>query len=294
MKNLCMILFSQGLFFGALVTFSATTQDVPLHQALAIMFSYVCIAAAGYIINDLFDVNIDLVNKPGKVLIGKVISRKMAYNWYAIFNLLGFIFSLYVAILTKQLLIGVAAILVIGFLYWYSAQLKKSFLWGNILVAGISAWSLTIMGFFAGHVFVQETALADKILWVTIIYTLFAFITSLIREVVKDVEDLEGDQLHGCTTMPVIWGLAKTKAYIYFLFTTLIVLLFGAIAVTAYLGWWILTGYSILLSCLVLALALVELKRARTPAAFSALSGRLKWLMLAGTLSLFYFIVETN
>ena len=107
--------------------------------------SNILIAAAGYMINDYFDVNIDQVNKPHKVVVGSYINRRMVIFWHLIFSVLGIFISTFVFPFQSYWHIHVTNFLAILFLWFYSTTFKKKFLVGNIMIAILTAWSIAIV-----------------------------------------------------------------------------------------------------------------------------------------------------
>ena len=172
--------------------------------------STVCIAAAGYIINDYFDVKIDLINKPQRVVIGRYLRRRVAMGVHQILNVIGCLIGLY---LSKW--IFVVDVLAVTMLWLYSAQFKRQPLIGNIIVSLLTALSFIILAIY----YRQNT---DMLL----IYALFAFGISLIREIIKDMQDIRGDARFGCRTLPIVWGLRRTKYLLYVLIGAFISSLF--------------------------------------------------------------------
>jgi 4-hydroxybenzoate polyprenyltransferase len=163
------------------------------------------IAAAGYIINDYYDVKIDLINKPERVVIGKEIARRYALLFHTMLSFTG------VAIgFLLNWKIGVINFFSAFLLWWYSNNLKRQPFIGNFVVAlltGVSVYLINIL-------YHMHQPLVG-------IYSIFAFGMTLIREIVKDMEDFKGDNTFGCKTLPIIWGNRKTKFFIYFLMTAL-------------------------------------------------------------------------
>jgi 4-hydroxybenzoate polyprenyltransferase len=159
------------------------------------------IAAAGYIINDYYDVKIDLINKPERVVIGKEVARRYALLFHSALSFIG------VAIgFSLNWKIGVINFFSAFLLWWYSNDLKRQPFIGNFVVAlltGLSIFLITIL-------YQMPEPLVG-------IYSIFAFVMTLIREIVKDMEDLKGDDTFGCKTLPIVWGNRKTKFFIYFL-----------------------------------------------------------------------------
>lgn len=164
-----------------------------------LVFSTVFIASAGYIINDYYDIKIDLINKPDKVVVGHRMPRRTAMMGHFFLNFIGisigFALGFYVGLIN----------FFSGFLLWlYSNQLKRLPFVGNFVVAiltGTSVWIVAV--YFNIH---------DPLIYV---FATFAFFTTLMREIVKDMEDLKGDRIFGCKTLPIIWGYRRTKRFIY-------------------------------------------------------------------------------
>lgn len=161
--------------------------------------STVCIAAAGYIINDYFDVKIDLVNKPQRVIIGRYLRRRVAMSVHQILNVIGCLIGLY---LSKWVFL--ADVLAVSLLWFYSAQFKRQPLIGNVTVSLLTALSLIIL-----TVYYRQSA------GLVLSYALFSFGISLIREIIKDMQDIRGDARFGCRTLPIVWGLRRTKYLLY-------------------------------------------------------------------------------
>jgi 4-hydroxybenzoate polyprenyltransferase len=168
-------------------------------QQLMLVFSTASIASAGYIINDYFDIKIDLVNKPTEVIIGKIIKRRRAILIHQILNFIGLALGFFLGL--KILLINLFCIIT---LWLYSERFKRKAFVGNFLVAFLTALSLIIIGVYY-----------QKNMDLVGIYALFAFFISLIREIIKDMEDIRGDTRYGCQTLPIIWGIRRTKILLY-------------------------------------------------------------------------------
>ncbi len=149
-----------------------------------------CIAAGGYIINDIFDFEADTINKPDKVIITQKNKSNYGLAYYGI-SVLGILLGL-----AASMYVGLVCAAMVTLLYYYSYKLKKRVLWGNISVAVMSAVVLLILNF----IFPSIETFA---LWV---YAAFAFFTTLIRELTKDIEDIEGDRKANYRTLPIAKG----------------------------------------------------------------------------------------
>jgi len=214
-QNLAIIVFTQYFtrFFligGKNLSFSYLIEIITERKLFYISLATVLIAASGYIINDYYDIKIDLVNKPERVVIGRYIKRRWALVINQIFNGLGILIGLLVS---KQVaLVNLSAVFC---LWFYANQLKRLAFWGNLMVAILTGFSLLVLAvYYPGH---------QREVW---IYATFSFFITLIREIIKDMEDLKGDEKHGCRTLPIMWGIARTKLLVYVLIASFIFTLF--------------------------------------------------------------------
>jgi len=214
--NLLFILLAESLFhffiFKPLYPSLALTADYPFYFILA---TSICIAAAGYIINDYFDVNIDQVNKPKSVVVGAHISRRWVIFWHLFLSMSGVYISLIAFPFQQYIHVHFSNLATILILWFYSTNFKRDFLIGNVVIAVLTAWTIGVV-YFSKFTIVQLThptnmQSADlRFLKLTILYSSFAFILTLIREALKDMEDMDGDGKFGCKTMPIAWGLQTT------------------------------------------------------------------------------------
>lgn len=296
--NLFFIALTQSLFYFCVFHSLLPENFKPFDHNLFywLVLASILIAAAGYIINDYFDMQIDAVNKPGRVVIDKVIKRRWAILWHWVISSLGFIISIYISYQSGIWVIALANLLVILVLVIYSSTLKKKLLSGNIVVAGLTAWVIIVVYFFCLSIgFEGDLALpgwdTKKFFKYMILYAGFAFIVSLIREVIKDLEDKQGDARYGCRTMPIAWGVPATKV---FAAVWLVVCIASLIIVLLYawqLGWWYIVIYSLLVVILPLIYILRNLYKANASQEYHRLSTAIKFVMLAGILSMLFFIL---
>jgi 4-hydroxybenzoate polyprenyltransferase len=254
--------------------------------------SSVLIAAAGYIINDYFDLNIDRVNKPDRLVVEKLIKRRWTIVWHWVLSSLGVLLGLYVSWKVRNPLVGLGNLTCVFLLWFYSTTFKRKLLIGNIVISLLTAWVILVL-------YVCEfrlSALGDsgyehvvsRIFKYAIVYSGFAFIISLIREVVKDIEDMDGDARYGCRTMPIVWGVNVAKV---FAATWLVVLIGALIVIQFYVlqrAQWFMTVYCFLFLDLPLLWTLRRLYAAQSKADYHLLSGVIKGIMLAGILSMIF------
>jgi 4-hydroxybenzoate polyprenyltransferase len=298
--NLFFICLTQCLFYYCLVLPSFFRRQVNgfgnvlKPSAFAVLcLSSLLIAAAGYIINDYFDLSIDRVNKPGRIVVEKLIKRRWTILWHWFFSVVGVILGFYLSWKLRNPLIGLANLVCVGLLWFYSTTFKKKLLVGNIIISLLTAWVILVLYFceFRLHRLIDPLYqhILSRIFKFAVLYAAFAFITTLIREVIKDMEDREGDARYGCRTMPIVWGIQAAKLFcavwLMVLIASLLVLQFY---VLQYRWWWSI-GYALLLIIIPLLGILRGLYAAITTADYHRLSERMKWVMLAGILSMIFF-----
>lgn len=187
-----------------------------------LLLSTVLIAAGGYVVNDILDVKIDLINKPEKVLVGKKYPLQSCWDLYWTLTIAGVIAGLLAAWYNKTNTLMSIAPLEAGLLWFYSSILKRKFLVGNLVVSFLCALAL-----FKPFLFNAVTYNAEGIAFLVIGYAGFAFIITLIREIIKDLEDQPGDEAYDCKTVPIVIGAISTKIFIALL----------VVVVMAALGW---------------------------------------------------------
>ena len=251
--------------------------EVPVLQVLQTSSFYLlllatfCVASAGYIINDYYDVKIDAINKPQRLVVGKGINRRQAMLAHLLLSTIGVVVG--TTLSWSVGLINAGAVLL---LWGYSAQLKKMFLLGNVTIAFLSATMLLVVAVNIGF--------DSRAVWA---YALFAFIISLIREIIKDIEDVKGDATFGCRTLPIVIGIPGAKWVLYFL-----LLLFYITVILAV----IYRQYDIYFSFYMLVLVLLPaffffkyMLKADRKRDFARLSNWCKGLMLMGMLSMLFF-----
>jgi 4-hydroxybenzoate polyprenyltransferase len=295
--NLFFILLTQFLFHGAVI--HPVLKPAGMYPALdgwyfiILSIASVLIAAAGYIINDYFDVNIDLVNKPDGNMVDKHVSRRWAMAWHFTLSGAGILLSAWVSWKTGFWYIVAGNFLCVVLLFGYSVSLKKKLLSGNILISLLTAWVILVICFSeinsAAGFTAEKLEVINKITRIGILYAGFAFITSLIREAVKDIEDLRGDEKYGCRTMPVVWGVNATKVYIaVWLIVTMALLIILQFYVIRF-GWWWPVIYSVLLILAPLIFIFTRLYKAKSQQDYYQLSQWTKGVMLTGILSMGFF-----
>jgi 4-hydroxybenzoate polyprenyltransferase len=304
--NLVFIVLTQALFYYSILQpVFADYQSAPFLSPNAfwlLVAASVLIAAAGYIINDYFDINIDRVNKPGRLVVDKVIKRRWAIVWHLFLSGIGIAISLIVSLQMGDWYIFIAGFintLCVGALWLYSTTFKRKLLIGNVLISLLTAWTILVLFVANLRSWHLTKVLADakyryelasaKLFKLAILYAGFAFIISLIREVVKDMEDMEGDARYNCRTMPIAWGIPVSKVFT----GVWLVVLTGMLAIVQFyvlqLGWWLSSIYCFVLIIIPLLWLLYKLYKAQVAADYGLLSKVIKAIMLTGILSMLFF-----
>jgi 4-hydroxybenzoate polyprenyltransferase len=206
--------------------------QLPWYDFIILVVSTVFLTAGGYVINDYFDIKTDLINK-GKVIVGTKIPRRTAMMWHNVFNIIGVAGGFYISYRAGYVWLGTLFLVVSGLLYFYSASYKRQFLIGNIIVAVLTAMVPVLVVFYewpALYKFYSFNAIELPsfnfiIYWIGG-FAIFAFLINLIREIIKDIEDFEGDVAYGRNTIPVVIGILSAKIVSICLIGITIILLY--------------------------------------------------------------------
>ena len=256
------------------------------HLEFAVLvFCTVVLTMTGYIINNIMDYGIDLLNKPGRVVVGDVISPRRAYEWYIGLNLVGFGFALWLAFRVEFVGLVLIYPVSMALLWLYSRYFKKWVLVGNILVSLFCAGVAVVILFADRAAFGQLSPDRAGLIWLFFMgYALYAYLSTMYREIVKDMEDVKGDLAYDCRTLPVVAGMQFSKAIAAVFGLTLLAFVF-------YLWFYLLrhhqmaemiyVGVALILPIL---FAIYLLYRAHDTAQFRTLSVVSKFIMLAGIL----------
>ena len=254
-----------------------------------LVLSTVCIAAAGYIINNIFDKETDTINNKN-VIVGNDISEATAYNLYIALNVIGVGGGFYLSNVIEKPGFALLFIIVSGTLYLYASSFKQSLLIGNIIVALLTAVSVIIVGLFDLYPMITaDTQVHLGILFKIILdYAMFAFLINFIREIVKDLEDVKGDYNLGMNTLPIALGFARTSKIVLIATGLITIYLFYYIYNYYFSNdLYISTLYSLLFIIAPLLFFCVKLVSAKNSADFKTLSIILKMVLLFGILSIF-------
>ena len=216
-QNLVVMVLIQYLIRFTLIIPSYSKENVLSEFYFALLlFSILLIVSAGYTINDYFDIKVDSENKDEHVIVGRTIKRRIALVIHFILTSVGLILGFYIAYKINQLVISIILIVCAYILWIYNLKLKRIFFLANLIVAGLSAIFVTSIAIIEILLNYNHKASIDNITTLTVIAT-FAFILSLMHEIIKDLRTMEGDKKYKIRTLPTVWGLLKTKEFLKWL-----------------------------------------------------------------------------
>ncbi|MFW5890182.1 MAG: geranylgeranylglycerol-phosphate geranylgeranyltransferase [Marinilabiliaceae bacterium] len=302
-KNLIIIVLLQSLLrYGLLLPIlhhHGVSPELSHINFGLLVLATVLLAASGYVINDYFDVRIDRINRPENVIIGKKLSRRTALLLHVVLTITGVFIGLFLAYITRKENYALMFIVVPVLLWYYSTTLKKQMLLGNLTIAMLTALVpfVVVSMEFATLARVQGSEILDSracsIAWFwTTGFAFFAFISTLSRELIKDMEDMEGDREAGCHTLPIEMGLDYSR-------TISIILTLASVAAiwiilvlvpqlhTSYLAW----GYFFLFLTIPYLVMGYKVLKAQSREDFHTASSISKFIMLMGIL--FIFVART-
>ncbi|HOU47417.1 MAG TPA: geranylgeranylglycerol-phosphate geranylgeranyltransferase [Chitinophagales bacterium] len=296
--NLLMIVFTMVLFRVCIIAASPykifyIQPEVSTIAYLFMVLATVLIAAGGYVVNDIYDIEIDAVNRPEKQIIGKHISETEAYNFYKILCVLGVLCTLVLAFLTRNLRLSMLPLIIMLILNFYAHTFKKQFFVGNFMIALSTGFVVLLPTLFeiGGKVDDSDMQLEIQsgIAIAGIVYGLFAFLSTFLRELVKDMEDVNGDIQGNCKTIPIVLGINSAKGIaifitiILFIQLALFVWFFPSIQVK-YVAY--IIAFGLLLPLLLISIFIVVAKSAKQ---YYYASNLIKLFMLLGISTMLYF-----
>ncbi len=300
-QNLLIIFLTQTVVWACLVLPVEPSVLGPFHFLL-LTSSTVLIAAAGYIINDYFDVRIDIINHPDRVVLGKIIKRKHAIIAHSVLNVAAILMAGYVAARAQHYQWLLLQLGCTGLLWFYSTTYKRQYLTGNIAVALLTA--LTIIALYVYEPAMRLSALKPLVangkpsvsslpVWILVIYAYFAFMLTWVREIIKDMEDMQGDEAEGCVTMPIKRGLGyATRFATVLVILALVPLIVGGALLVSY-GYYLLAFYVLLLLAAPLVGWSVYLwQGVASPVHYGQCSRWLKIIMVLGICSVLIYKIQ--
>jgi len=290
-KNLFMVLLTMFLTKYALIDSQIPLASLSSFHFVILSSSVILISVGGYLINDVYDVNTDVINRPNRLYIDRIISFKKAKYVSFFTSFTGFLLGLYLCVINNVLYLIAIYLFCILSLFLYSYDLKKRILLGNIVISILC--SLTILLTYLFHVkFLTGTVYYSTSLHKIIIgYAFFAFITTLIREIIKDIEDVDGDLKIKAKTLPIVIGRRRASK-VAFLFSC-ILLFFLFLTLLFFKTYDLILGYGMFFMLIPLLFFMRKLWVSESKKEFSELSSLLKFIMFSGILSMILLKIET-
>ncbi len=217
--NLLLIILAQFLFKYTLLEPSQVNLALSPSSFFLFVLAIVFVAAGGNVINDIYDVDIDRINKPSKVYMGTRISEKNAFNYYMLLTILGVGIGFYISNSVGKPALSVLFIGTAALLYVYASTLKSMLLVGNVIISALVALSLVMLILFDIFPALNETQRMQQLQLSGVIwyYAVAAFYINLIREIVKDIQDVNGDKNGGRMTLPIALGISRSSMLVFIL-----------------------------------------------------------------------------
>ena len=265
---------------------------MPGWQFLLLVVATLFIGAGGYVINDVLDIELDRINKPGKQVIGRQISEVTGNKLHFNLTAIGIVFGIAFSYLSDNILLGILFVIIPTALFYYSFKYKYLPAIGNMVVALLAAMVVIIYWLFEFYhlksqpeLFIEASRSFPQLIRFVLAFALFAFLTTLIREIIKDAQDIEGDARFGCRTLPIVLGLPTTRYLLIFLeiLTLSILAWFQFILFHSGYIWMV---YLLIITQVLLLFSMFKTLTARDKVAFSRLSLILKLIMITGMFSL--------
>lgn len=298
-KNLIIIILLQIVIKFFLINSYLNHPALSNYNFTLYLFSLITIVAAGYIINDIYDIEADKINKPVRRIIETKIKKISAIKIYYILNILGITSGFYIASQINKLWLGFMFVFFAYNLFVYSKKNKSRFLIGNIQIALLIALSIINLALFDLQLFgVNPEDGTLGIFYIILIYSSFSFIMTLIREIIKDLEDIKGDKKIGANTLAINYGNTKTSKIVLIL---ALIPILGIIyfqyfqfsilnnSFTIKLSYWGVNkfgvAYTLLLQILIINL-IIKISKSNTTTTLHSASKLCKIIMIAGILSI--------
>ena len=288
-QNLVVMVLIQYLIRFTLIIPKYSKENVLSEFYFALLlFSIILIVAAGYTINDYFDIKVDSENKDENVIVGRTIKRRIALVIHFILTSVGLILGFYITYKINQLVISIILIVCAYILWIYNLKLKRIFFMANLIVAGLSAIFVTSIAIIEILLNYNHKASIDNITTLTVIATL-AFILSLMHEIIKDLRTMEGDKKYKIRTLPTVWGLLKTKEFLKWL-SIITAFIISVIAITKFKTNLTALSYAFIFLIGPLFLLNIWVYKAQDRIDYERISKLNKFIVFTGIMSLLFLI----
>ncbi len=258
-------------------------------EFILVVANSMIIAAGGYILNDVFDIEIDRINRPDRQVIGKLLSRNQGIQIALILLLLALCIGVLVSLLMVSVLPSIVFLVAIFVVWWYAARLKRTLIWGNLAVACMTSCTIGMIWLFeldASQLLMNSQIHTDFLNIIILAVMIFAGGLNLVREIVKDIEDIQGDSESNCHSLPVVAGIKSSRMVV-----NLLTMFIQLILIVCLVWLWNkgLKYISVWLIVMVVAplLAFVwQVNHAENKLEYHRASSFLRWIMVLGLASL--------
>jgi len=257
-------------------------------QFALLVLSMLLIAAGGYVINDYFDIQVDTENQKGEVIVGRSIKRRVALMLHILFTSSGVLLGFYIAYKVEFLVLGAIMAITAYTLWQYSLRYKRRFFIGNFIIAKLSSiFVISVAAFEVLPKYQHESSTHTLLL--LCIYAIFAFICSMMHEVIKDLRGAEGDAKFKIRTLPTVWGIDKTKEFVKWL-SVLTAFMVITVAIYEFKTQIPALVYALIFLITPLFLLNIWIYRAQKSLDYERISKLNKFIIFAGIISLYFFV----
>jgi len=298
-QNLLMIIVTMCLIRYALLPFFNETISLPTIWFVYILLGVVCVTAGGYVINDIYDIEADKINKPNNTYVGNLVSITKAKYYYTLLTVVGIGFGTYLSVKVDSMGLSLFFIVTAILLFLYTRFLKRTIFLGNVLISILVSLPIFMVYIYETVNVPKHDSFLEIVMsifssmgvYITILYYMFfSFIATLIRELIKDIEDVDGDNYMNMSTLPIIFGMRRARnVAIFFSIIFVISLIIISKAFIDDTDFFVLGIYNYLFLVLPLLYFVYVLWNAKAHKQFSFLSSYMKWIMVSGILSMLIF-----
>jgi 4-hydroxybenzoate polyprenyltransferase len=263
-----------------------------------LLITSLLVGASGYVVNDIFDVETDEINKPHNQIVEKHITEINAFNFYKLLVILSIIGTIALCFYEKEYKFSCIPLFVMAFLYMYAQQFKSQLIIGNIVIALCTALPVLLIAMYEFKINEYETAtvmmITKGILYAAFVYAVFAFLSTWSREIIKDIQDMEGDKKIHCNTLPIKFGINKSKISIIII--NLFIILLLCTFIPFYIDMKLDKNVWIHTLILIMPILLISIFTiaAKSNQHFKILSNAMKFYQLLGVLTMVYFLNGTG
>lgn len=298
-QNLLMVILTMCLIRYALLPHFTESFFLPTTWFVYLLLGVVCITAGGYVINDIYDIKADKINKPGKTYVGSSVSTAKAFYYYLFLTLFGVGFGTYLSIKVDRIELSLFFIATTILLFLYTRFLKRTILLGNALISVLVSLPIFMVYIYETIKVPEYNSFFEMLAGIfsavgmyliVLYYMLFSFLATLIRELIKDIEDVNGDHHMKMKTLPIVFGMKRARniAIVFsIIFVMSLILISKAFIDDSHL--FILGIYNYVFLVLPLLYFIYVLWTAKMRKQFSFLSNYMKWIMVLGILSILIF-----